>query len=169
MFSTIALLKSRPYVERQHWLNVDLLQVAEAKILRNARLRSSVHKSPRHTAPLKGTSSDVCETSSTCRKRKSQPENDSHGLQMHCPSAMRNVMLCGFTDFIDSDYEDVRQPNPSSSTMRKSLTKRNVRPQSVADQYNGLSSSFAYHMGSTSNEQLVPINMFNTAYGTLDV
>ncbi|GJY73751.1 hypothetical protein Tco_0478182 [Tanacetum coccineum] len=30
--------------------------------------------------------------------------------------------------------------------------------------YNGSSSSFAHHMRSTSSEQLVPINMFNTVY-----
>ncbi|GKE88020.1 hypothetical protein Tco_1565495, partial [Tanacetum coccineum] len=44
------------------------------------------------------TSSDGCETSSICGKRMSQPENDSHGLQMQCPSAVRNVRSCGFTD-----------------------------------------------------------------------
>ncbi|GKD68503.1 hypothetical protein Tco_1322593, partial [Tanacetum coccineum] len=52
-----------------------------------------------------GTSSDVCETSSTCGKRKSHPENDSHRLQMQRPSAMRNVRSCGFTDSTNSDYE----------------------------------------------------------------
>ncbi|GJY25657.1 hypothetical protein Tco_0400383 [Tanacetum coccineum] len=34
----------------------------------------------------------------------------------------------------------------------------------ISMQYNGSSSSFAHHMGSTSSEQLVPINMFNTVY-----
>ncbi|GJX07678.1 cytochrome P450 CYP82D47-like protein [Tanacetum coccineum] len=33
MFSTIALSDGRPYVQRQHWLYVDLLQIAVAKIL----------------------------------------------------------------------------------------------------------------------------------------
>ncbi|GJR79260.1 hypothetical protein Tco_0150045 [Tanacetum coccineum] len=53
-----------------------------------------------------GTSSDVYGTSSTYGNRNSQPENNSHGLQMQRPSAARNASPRCFTDSTDSNYKD---------------------------------------------------------------
>nr|GEZ04755.1 hypothetical protein [Tanacetum cinerariifolium] len=143
-----AVLKQVTY----KWIDLGELNVQMGQITFVAKGNGS-RASHKKEVPKVRTSSDVCETSSTCGKRKSHPENDSHGLQMQRPSAMRNVRSCDFTDSTYSDYKCVRRPNPSSSMRRKSSTERNVRPQSVADQYNGSSSSFAHHMGSTSSEQ----------------
>ncbi|GKA08621.1 hypothetical protein Tco_0687952 [Tanacetum coccineum] len=143
-----AVLKQLTY----KWIDLGELNVQIGQITFVAKGNGS-RASHKKEVPKVRTSSNVCETSSTCGKRKSHLENDSHRLQMQRPSAMRNVRSCGFTDSTNSDYEGVRQPNPFNSTRRKSSIERNVRPQTVADQYNGSSSLFAHHMGSTSSER----------------
>ncbi|GJS12360.1 hypothetical protein Tco_0369156 [Tanacetum coccineum] len=145
-FSTIALSDGRPYVQRQHWLYVDLLQVAVAKILSfcssqmhpqpsgqnirprphadsnvfqrysqlcagNARPWSSVHNSPTHTAPLKGTTSDIQITTSGCVKRMSLLDADSDVFQRYSQLCARNVRPRFSADFPEAGYVNNFEPH----------------------------------------------------------